>query len=69
MSNKFIECEGVSNLIDDGVEQSTGVGYASKSEGGDESYTDKAKTTLKVRKQIGDGMGVQKSDGITMIGT
>lgn len=58
----FIEEDGVCNVIDTGVEFTQG----SKSEQGDESYTDKAKTTLKVRKQVGDGMGVQPHDGVTI---
>lgn len=65
MKNEFIECDGVSNMIDDGVEESGGKSM-SDSEQGDESYTDSAKTTLKVRKQIGDGMGAVENDGKNM---
>lgn len=58
-SSKGIEFEGISNMIEEGAPTPEKFG----AEGGDESYADSSKRSLRVKKVIGDGMGAQPNDG------
>ena len=56
-SKKGIEYEGINNVICEPMGMDESNSFRTSKEGGDESYSDSAKTTLKVRELKGPGMG------------